>query len=125
MGLGRKLLTSFITIILIVLVVFGLFAYQIAFDSALAKERLLLRSVTRGKAAELAATYRTAPSPTHLVASLAQGQSPERHWLLVNAADDTIVSPRPRTILGVDYQQFPLAQMLKESGGQHSIGDQL
>lgn len=126
MELKGKLLTYFVAIVLIVLVTFGLIAYQIAYESGIEKEHFLLRGIVALKAETLSTEYTDDPSIDHLNKYIQSDQSTDHISFLIDDNNNIVIAGMP-TIHGSDHRTFPYKQILEADTfeGHLTFNDQL
>jgi len=89
------LLASFVAVILMVSLVFGFNAYQIARDAALDNEKNLVEQETRGQAVMLAAQHRRTPSLRGLQEHLTTHKELHKQILYLADRNGSVLAPTP------------------------------
>lgn len=92
---------------------FGLLAYEIAGDSAIEKEKHLLKVITKQNSTILANVYKENLSTDHFETHIKSGINSEHIAFLIDNKKDIII-PGKLTIAGQDYRQFPIKKILDE-----------
>jgi diguanylate cyclase (GGDEF)-like protein len=119
MDLKHKLLASFAAVILMVSLVFGFNAYQIARDAAMDNEKNLVALETEEQAAVLAAEYRRAPSLRSLQLYLAARKELQEQMLYLADKDGRALVPATWPAdKALDIGGLPTPRALQEKHAQ-------
>ena len=112
MELRGRLLVSFITIILVVLIAFGLFAYQIADQSAIEKEKVLLTSIVDREADMLSKLYQDGHDLQQLRDHLGNRKAANHYPLVADMGGSSNMIQQLQSNLGELTPQLPLQEFL-------------
>lgn len=126
MNLRGKLVVYFSLLILAVLIVYGVSAYQISFDSAQAKETRLLESMVRHEATTFEKYYRKHGSLDEVIRHLDEYDADNHVWLLIDAGYSVLYPTQITPIFSGDMLRFPIKKLMKSdaTSGFLEVGGQ-
>ena len=91
MNVKKRLLTSYVTVILVVMLIFGFISFQIASDVFIDKEMEISDKITGEKAELLANKYRTNPSIGELARLINMYGTDSDLFLILNEKNDIVI----------------------------------
>ncbi|MDH5485658.1 MAG: diguanylate cyclase, partial [Gammaproteobacteria bacterium] len=115
MQLRNRLLTYFISLVVVILIVFGLSAYQVTRDSTIKKDKDLLESLVRIEADEIAEEFQKSQSLEHLVSHFTGQRSDEHIWLLIDKNYQAINLEESSTDLISNLLKFSFQELVSNT----------
>ena len=111
MQLRNKLLLYFVSLITVTLVVFGLSAYQISYDSAIKNDQAELKDSVYKKSRLISEDYKTSKSLDQTIQHFMERPDEHRAWLIIDNNGDILFPDNIKTIFSENIPLFYIQKL--------------
>lgn len=111
MQLRNKLLLYFVSLITVTLVVFGLSAYQISYDSAIKNDQAELKDRVNNKSKTISRDYQTNKSLDHATQHFVQQPDEHRAWLITEKNGEILFPENIKTLFSENISLFSIQKL--------------
>ena len=115
MQLRNKLLTYFVSLIVVALLAFGLSAYQISYESAVERDKTELQHRLNNKAKSITLDYKKNKSINHTIKYLLDVPDETSAWILIDSSSSIIFPKQIESLFSVNMDLFPLKDLINSS----------